>query len=158
MKILHRSVLATGIAVALVSQAPIVALADSPITEPVVVTASDKEEGEPSSPTQVTITVDGKASENNDFTTSIDTNGNSSTNNNYDDATVRVNDDIVVQNGTDPALTVSSTATTTVTVGDEDRNKTNALIVVIDNKTVSSVEINNGTITDYGEAISTSGN
>ncbi|WP_027215897.1 hypothetical protein [Butyrivibrio fibrisolvens] len=153
MKISHRSVLATGIAVALVSQAPIVALADSPITEPVVVTASDKEAGEPSSPTQVTITVDGKASENNDFTASINTNGNSSTNNNYDDATVRVNDNIVVQNETNPALTVSSTATTTVTVGDEDRNKTNALIVVIDNKTVSSGDSNG-----YGEAISTSGN
>ncbi|SHJ08941.1 hypothetical protein SAMN02745229_04085 [Butyrivibrio fibrisolvens DSM 3071] len=154
MKISHKSVLATGIAVALVSQAPIVALADSPVTEPVVVTASDTEPGNPSSPTQVTITVNEVPSENNDFTTSINTNGNSSTNNNYDDATVRVNANIVVQNENDPALTVSSTATTTVTDGD----KTNSLIVVIDNKTVSSVEINNGTITDYGDAISTSGN
>ena len=154
MKISHRSVLATGIAVALVSQAPIVALADSsPITEPVVVTASDTETGNPDSPTKVTITVDGGAPENNDFSTSINTNGNSSTNYNYDDATVRVNDHIVVENETSPALTVNSTATTTVTVGDEDKNKTNALIVVIDNKTVSS-EDNNG----YGDAISTSGN
>lgn len=155
MKISHRSVLATGIAVALVSQAPIVALADSPITDPVVVTASDTETGNPSSSTQVTITVNGGTvpSENNDFTTSIDTNGNSSTNYNYDDATVRVNANIEVQNGNNPALTVSSTATTTVTVGDEDKNKTNALIVVIDNKTVSSGDSNG-----YGEAISTSGN
>lgn len=134
MKILHRSVLATGIAVALVSQAPIVALADSsPINGPVNIEATNPQnESAETGPTQVTITVDGVkvTSENNDFTTYINTNGDSSANNNYGDATVTVNDNISAS-ADQKALSVNCNATDT-------GSKTDNLTVVIDNKTVSS--------------------
>ena len=135
MKISHRSVLATGIAVALVSQAPIVAFAanDSVVTieatDPTVDSAM---------PTEV------NATHPSDVTTHVDITVSPTTSPSYGDATVTVNGNISATSD-QTALSVNCDATQTTDNGSEADN----LTVVIDNKTVSSqtVTTQNGTTT-----------
>ncbi len=150
MKISHRSVLATGIAVALVSQAPIVAFAAD---DSVVVSIEATNPTDASAmPTVVNVTHPDNVS------TDVSITESPTTSSSYGDATVTVNSNIsATANQTALSVNCDATdATRETNTGYEADN----LTVVIDNKTVSSQTVttqNETTTVTTGTAIVASG-